>query len=90
MTTETPADPAPSVPETKSGSEAKPALLRRAWLFTRRRPYLVLVILGSTLLGAGIGAAIPFGEFSTARRCFGGAIAGFYFSLFPLGFRLFD
>ena len=29
-------------------------------------------------------------ELSTVRRVVGGAVAGFYFGLFPLGFRLFE
>jgi hypothetical protein len=34
------------------------------------------------------GTLLPLGEFSMTRRVVGGAIAGFYFGLFPLGFRL--
>ena len=48
------------------------------------------LLLVSTIAGGVAGALIPMGELSVARRCLGGAIAGFCFALFPLGFRLFD
>jgi len=49
---------------------------------------LALLVLGTIVGGIG-GAFVPL-DASLATRVLGGAIAGFYFALFPLGERLFD
>lgn len=67
-----------------------PRVIARAVVFTREHPYMVGLILTFTVAGAVFGAATPMGELSLVRRTIGGAVAGFYFGLFPLGFRLFE
>ena len=62
----------------------------KALRFAREHPYIVGLILAFTVAGAAFGAVTPMGELSLLRRILGGAVAGFYFGLFPLGFRLFE
>ena len=62
----------------------------RPLLFAREHPYMVGLILAFTIAGAAFGAVTPMGELSLLRRVLGGAVAGFYFGLFPLGSRLFE
>ena len=67
----------------------KGSVLARALQFCRDEPVSVGLLLAFTLAGAAGAFLIPLGDMSVARRVAGGAVAGFYFGLFPLGFRLF-
>jgi len=51
---------------------------------------MVGLLIACTIGGAVFGAVVPMGELSVIRRVLGGAVAGFYFGLFPLGYRLLD
>lgn len=62
----------------------------RAMKFVREHRYMVGLLMAGAVLGAIAGATIPMGDLSLVRRVLGGAVAGFYFALFPLGFRLFE
>jgi len=73
---------------TETESESTP--LRRIAAYCRENPYAVLVIALFTVVCAVVAAMLPIGELSVARKALGGAIAGFYFSLMPLGFRIFN
>jgi len=65
-------------------------VLRRVWTFCRENPGVTAFMLVSTVGGMVAGWLLPFDDLSLTRRLVGGAIAGFYFGLFPLGVRLFD
>jgi hypothetical protein len=66
--------------------------LTRLWSWCRRNPFTCAVfVLGAT---AGSVAAVWFEigpeEMATWKRALGGAIAGTWLAMFPLGFRLFE
>ena len=74
-----------------SVTELHPPLRKKVLTFCREHPYMVGLLVCSTIAGAVGAAVLPIGEsLPMARRVIGGAIAGFYFGLFPLGFRLFE
>ena len=76
--------------ERSQDDEQQHSSIAGAAAYCRDNPSTV-VILGAATVGGAIGALyLPFEDLSTMRRLLGGAIAGFYFGLFPLGFRLFN
>jgi hypothetical protein len=77
-------------PETTDAPADAVGRWARARVFVREHPYLVGLLVATTIGGAVFGALVPMGELGVVRRTIGGAIAGFYFGLFPLGFRLLD
>ena len=68
-----------------------PTRTQKIWSYVRENPYSVLVV----VVGAAVGAAgavyfeLP-GDLSATGRALGGAIAGAWVGLFPLGFRLYE
>ena len=56
----------------------------------RENPYTSGLVAAFTAAGVAGALWLPIGDFSLAQRIFGGAIAGFYFGLFPIGYRMFD
>ena len=69
---------------------ATDSLASRALAYCKKNPGVVALVVLFTAGGAVGGILLPFDGLSLARRIIGGAIAGFYFALFPLGFRLFE
>ncbi len=59
-------------------------IVRLIW----EHPYVVGLLFAGTLGGAGVSVILPMDDISMLRRVLGGAVAGFYFVLLPLGFRL--
>ena len=74
---------------TPSEPRSKPTLPSRIGHFARAHAMTVSLLVLGTTAGAVGGALLPI-EAAPATRMLGGAIAGFYFALFPLGERLFD
>mgnify|MGYP000201850406 CR=1 FL=1 len=64
-------------------------MIRRILQAARKHPVTFGLLVLGTLAGAIGGLYIPV-DTHPALRALGGAIAGFYFALFPLGERLFD
>jgi hypothetical protein len=66
--------------------------LSRGWAWCRRNPFTCTVF----VLGAAAGSAsavwfeIGPEEMATWKRALGGAFAGAWLAMFPLGFRLFE
>ena len=81
-------DPSESsrVSEANAGAIDEPGLL--GWI--RANPATVAMVAAFTVAGAVGALWLPLGDFSVAKRVLGGAIAGFYFGLFPIGYRMFD
>jgi len=65
--------------------------IERVWQYVLENPLSASVV----LLGAGLGAAgavyfeVP-GDMGPLGRALGGAVAGAWVGLFPLGFRLYE
>ncbi len=71
-----------------SGADAAvPPMFARVFRFAREHPYMVGLLVSCTIGGAAFAVVMPMGEVSLVRRVFGGAVGGFYFGLFPLGYR---
>ncbi len=67
----------------------KVSALGRVKEFCREDPISVGLLVAFTITGAVGAFLIPLGDLSVTRRVIGGAVAGLYFGIFPLGFRLF-
>jgi len=61
-----------------------------AWC--RRHPLAVVVFVAGAAAGASLCVALEIGPAGMPvwKRALGGALAGAWFGMFPLGFRLFD
>jgi hypothetical protein len=66
--------------------------LGRLWAWSREHPVTVVVFLVGTVTGAVCAVTFELGpaELATWKRALGGALAGAWLAMFPLGFRLFD
>jgi hypothetical protein len=66
--------------------------LGRVWAWSREHPVTAVVFLVGAAAGAASAVALELGpaEMATWKRAFGGALAGAWLAMFPLGFRLFD
>jgi hypothetical protein len=66
--------------------------LRRAAAWCRRNPIVVVVFVGGAAAGAGLTVGLEIGPAGMPvwKRALGGALAGAWFGMFPLGFRLFE
>ena len=84
MKTNADADSGP--PKESAGDEI--GLWRRVSDFTRAHPHMIGFLFASVVAGSVAGVLLPLGDVSMTRRIVGGAVSGFYFGLFPLGFRL--
>jgi hypothetical protein len=64
----------------------------RVWGWCREHPVTAIVFVAGTTAGAWSAVAFQLGpeELSTWKRALGGALAGAWLAMFPLGFRLFD
>ncbi len=89
MTHETESGAGPAERAVRPQEGASGGALRRALRLLRAHPGTTGLVVLSTVAGAA-GAVWLLGDsYTLTQRIVGGAIAGFYFSLFPLGFRLF-
>lgn len=73
--------------------ESNPASrVSRLWRLCRRHPVASAVFLLGAIAGAGAAVWIPLGpeDMSPLARALGGALAGAWLAMFPLGFRLFE
>ena len=68
------------------------ATLFAIWSWCRRNPFVCAVVAGGTAVGAVSAVAFEIGpaEMATWKRALGGALAGAWLAMFPLGFRLFE
>ena len=66
--------------------------VRAALRWCRRNPVAVAALVGGAAAGAGLAVGFEIGpdEMATWKRALGGALAGAWFGMFPLGFRLFE
>ena len=66
--------------------------LGRVWGWCRRNPFTSAVFVIATAAGAVSAVAFEIGpaEMASWKRALGGAIAGAWLAMFPLGFRLFE
>jgi hypothetical protein len=66
--------------------------LARAWAWCRRNPFTCAVFAIGTAAGAISAVAFEIGpaEMAPWKRALGGALAGAWLAMFPLGFRLFE
>jgi hypothetical protein len=66
--------------------------LARVWGWCRRNPFTCAVFVIGTAAGAIAAVAYEIGpaEMATWKRALGGALAGAWLAMFPLGFRLFE
>ena len=66
--------------------------LGRVWGWCRRNPFTCAVFAIATAAGAVCAVAFEIGpaEMASWKRALGGAIAGAWLAMFPLGFRLFE
>ncbi len=66
--------------------------LAGSWRWCRQHPVTVVVFLGGTVAGATCAVVFELGpeEMATWKRALGGALAGAWLAMFPLGVRLFD
>jgi hypothetical protein len=78
-----------SLESTASDSGSRPPLVSRVARYARAHPVSLGLLALGVVLGAVGGLFLPI-DAPPATRALGGAIAGFYFALFPLGERLFD
>jgi type IV secretory pathway TrbL component len=64
----------------------------RALGWCRRNPFTCAVFVIGTVAGAISAVAFEVGpeEMATWKRALGGALAGAWLAMFPLGFRLFE
>jgi len=62
------------------------------WGWCRENPFTCAVFVGGTAAGAISAVAFELGpeEMATWKRALGGALAGSWLAMFPLGFRLFE
>ena len=65
---------------------------RRIWRWCREHPFTVVVFVAGSTAGAWAAVAFELGPdgMATWKRALGGALAGAWLAMFPLGFRLFD
>lgn len=58
----------------------------------REHPVTALVVAGGTVAGCVLAVHFELGgpDLSPWKRALGGAVAGAWLAMFPLGFRLFD
>jgi len=66
--------------------------LARVWAWCRRNPFTCAVFVFGSAAGAISAVAFEVGpeEMATWKRALGGAFAGAWLAMFPLGFRLFE
>jgi hypothetical protein len=66
--------------------------LARAWTWCRRNPVTCVVFLFGAVAGSVSAVVFQVGpeEMATWKRAVGGAFAGAWLAMFPLGFRLFE
>ena len=66
--------------------------LARVWGWCRRNPFTCAVFVIGTAAGPSSAVAFEIGpaEMATWKRALGGALAGAWLAMFPLGFRLFE
>jgi len=66
--------------------------LARVWAWCRRNPFACAVFVLGSAAGAISAVAFEIGpeEMATWKRALGGAFAGAWLAMFPLGFRLFE
>jgi len=66
--------------------------LARVWAWCRRNPFTCAVFVLGSAAGAISAVAFEIGpeEMATWKRALGGAFAGAWLAMFPLGFRLFE
>jgi hypothetical protein len=66
--------------------------LTRVGSWCRRNPFTCAVLVIGTAAGAASAVAFEIGpaEMATWKRALGGALAGAWLAMFPLGFRLFE
>jgi hypothetical protein len=64
----------------------------RAFAWCRRNPFTCAVFAAGAAAGAISAVAFEIGpeEMATWKRALGGALAGAWLAMFPLGFRLFE
>ena len=67
-------------------------LLVRFLSWCRRNPFTCAVVVVGTTAGAVSAVVFQLGpeEMATWKRALGGALAGAWLAMFPLGFRLFE
>jgi hypothetical protein len=66
--------------------------LGRFWVWCRRNPFTCAVFVIGATGGAACAVAFEVGpaEMAAWKRALGGALAGAWLAMFPLGFRLFE
>jgi len=66
--------------------------LAKVWGWCRRNPFVCAVFAIGIAAGAVSAVAFQIGpaEMATWKRALGGALAGAWLAMFPLGFRLFE
>jgi hypothetical protein len=64
----------------------------RLWAWSRENPVTAVVFVVGAIAGAVSAVAFDLGpeEMATWKRALGGALAGAWLAMFPLGVRLFD
>jgi len=67
-------------------------MMARLLSWCREHPVTALVFAGGTVAGSVLAMHFELGgpELATWKRALGGALAGAWLAMFPLGFRLFD
>lgn len=73
-------------------SAAPKAGLARLGSWCRRNPVAVAALVGGAAAGAGLAVGLEIGAATMPvwKRALGGALAGAWFGMLPLGFRLFE